>query len=189
MLYKYRSLDNFKFVLDILVNQRFFATTYEDMNDPMEGAYTYDQNMPQEAIEAFKKHYKDIKFCSLSKIPDNPLMWAHYSNGARGIVIGVELKNGSDSRQVKYDGPSHLLANKETTKERAKRVLCYKNDFWGYEQEVRIFAEKSKYVPIKVKQVIFGEKADKTEKSILKKIISNLDYSIEVIEKGTSYDG
>ena len=85
MFYKYRTLDNFKFIVDILVNQRFFAATIEDMNDPMEGTYTFNEDIPEDAIAALEEHQKKIKFCSLSKNEDSPLMWAHYSNGARGI--------------------------------------------------------------------------------------------------------
>ena len=37
ILYKYRSLDNWKFVLDIFLNKRLYAASFYDMNDPMEG--------------------------------------------------------------------------------------------------------------------------------------------------------
>lgn len=189
MLYKYRSLalENFKYNLDILVNQRLYATTYDNMNDPMEGKYTSVQDLSSEIISAFENHHKNIKFSSLSKVKDNPLMWAHYANGARGIVIGLELKNGAERHDVKYNGLYHLLENKDITKEKAKSVLCYKNEFWEYEKEVRVFVEKSNYVDVNVKQVIFGEKAGRTEKSILKKIIARLTYKIEVLENGASH--
>jgi hypothetical protein len=188
IFYKYRTLDDFKYVLDILVNQRLYATTYDQMNDPMEGVYTHEEGIPPESLEALKEHYKKIKFCSLSKNLDQPLMWAHYSKGARGISIAVELKEKTDCREVKYKGPSHLLANKETDLERAKRVLCYKNEFWEYEEEYRAFADKGNFINVKIKQIIFGEKADRSDKALLKKIIKNLDYDLEVIEKGGSYD-
>ncbi|WP_196140644.1 hypothetical protein [Aliikangiella sp. G2MR2-5] len=126
MLYKYRSLDNFQFILDILVNQRLYATSFDEMNDPMEGHYTHSNNMTPEIIGDFDRYYKEIKICSLSKEKNEPLMWAHYADGARGIVIGVELEKSTDFREVKYDGPSFLLANKASSKERAKNVLRYK---------------------------------------------------------------
>jgi hypothetical protein len=198
ILYKYRTLDDFKFVLDILVNQRLYATTYDEMNDPMEGVYTHDNGVPQESLKALEDNYKKIKFCSLSSNSDNPLMWVHYSKGARGIAIAVELKEKTDCREVNYKGPSHILQphslEVELSKrsfgfdiERAKRVLCYKNEFWEYEEEYRAFAGKGNFIDVKVKQIIFGEKADRTDKALLKKIIKNLDYDLEVIEKGSLY--
>lgn len=38
--YKYRSL-NYKFITDILVNQRLYITTYDRLNNPMEGRFKY----------------------------------------------------------------------------------------------------------------------------------------------------
>ena len=64
MFYKYRTLDNFQFVLDILVNKRLYAATFEEMNDPMEGFYTADPDIPPESIAALKEEQKSIKFCA-----------------------------------------------------------------------------------------------------------------------------
>ena len=198
ILYKYRTLDDFKFVLDILVNKRLYATTYDEMNDPMEGVYTFDEGVPQEALKALEDNYKKIKFCSLSLNANNPLMWAHYSKGARGIAVAIELQDKTDCREVNYKGPSHILRTHSPDVElpnrasnydieRATRVLCYKNEFWEYEEEYRAFADKGSFIDVKVKQIIFGEKVDRTDKALLKKIIKNLDYDLEVIEKGSSY--
>ena len=41
VLYKYRSLANWKFVLDILVNGRLYAAPFSELNDPMEGRLYY----------------------------------------------------------------------------------------------------------------------------------------------------
>ncbi|WP_196140645.1 hypothetical protein [Aliikangiella sp. G2MR2-5] len=59
-----------------------------------------------------------------------------------------------------------------------------KNDFWSYEEEVRVFIDTGNYINVDVKEVIFGEKVDRARKSLLKKIIKNLDYKLDVIEKG-----
>jgi len=41
MLYKYGSLNNFKYFVDIILNNRPYASPYFDLNDPMEGYYSY----------------------------------------------------------------------------------------------------------------------------------------------------
>ncbi len=41
LLYKYRSLDNFKNFVDIILKNRLYAARYKDLNDPMEGQYYY----------------------------------------------------------------------------------------------------------------------------------------------------
>ena len=46
--YKFRSLDNIRHFLDILVNNRLYAARYDELNDPMEGAYLingYNENI------------------------------------------------------------------------------------------------------------------------------------------------
>ena len=42
--YKYRSLENWRFVLDIFLNKRFYAAPFASLNDPMEGRYYYVGN-------------------------------------------------------------------------------------------------------------------------------------------------
>jgi len=182
ILYKFRSLDNFQFVLDILVNQRMYAATFDTMNDPMEGFYTLDKDIPQTSLEALEQHKKSLKFCSLSKNSNNPLMWAHYGNGSRGVAIGVEFKKSEDMREVNYGSHSHLIASKPTTIERAKDVLSYKADFWQYEDEIRVFAERGNLIQVKVKELIFGKRVDRTQKALLKKIVQATSPSVEISE-------
>jgi len=47
-LYKYRSLKNFQFIADLLVNNRFYAATFSELNDPMEGLFLYAMGIPGE---------------------------------------------------------------------------------------------------------------------------------------------
>ena len=39
ILYKYRSLSNFEHVADIILNDRLYCPTYEELNDPFEGLF------------------------------------------------------------------------------------------------------------------------------------------------------
>lgn len=36
---KYRSLDDFEYFVDIIVNQKLYVAEYTTLNDPMEGHY------------------------------------------------------------------------------------------------------------------------------------------------------
>ena len=96
--YKYRSLEDFKFIVDILVNERLYATLYENMNDAMEGVY-YSIGIPRSVLKDIKEEKKQLKICSLSKKCDVPLLWAHYANGSRGICVGLVITgHGLDKR-------------------------------------------------------------------------------------------
>lgn len=37
--YKFRSLQNLKRFIDIILNERLYASRYNELNDPMEGVY------------------------------------------------------------------------------------------------------------------------------------------------------
>jgi hypothetical protein len=39
LLYKYRSLENFEYILDIILNERLHCAPYEELNDPFEGIF------------------------------------------------------------------------------------------------------------------------------------------------------
>ena len=40
-LYKYRSLSNLKRLIEIVLDGKMYASRYKDLNDPMEGYYSY----------------------------------------------------------------------------------------------------------------------------------------------------
>ena len=181
MFYKYRTLDNFQFLLDIIVNNRLYAAKFDDLNDPMEGAYTTKDIVDDAFHDELKEHIGKIKICSLSENSDSPLMWAHYANGNRGCVIGLELPVNAKPQAVKYDGPSQINLYREMTpEERARKVLTYKSDFWENEQEIRTFVEDGLYQKVKVREITFGEKADRTAVSIIKKVVEKVAPAIKV---------
>lgn len=92
ILYKYRSISNFKNFVDIIVNNRLYAANFESLNDPMEGHYFYDKSTLDEKTrkEIYDKK-SGLKICSLSKNSNNYLLWSHYAEGYRGVSIGVKL--------------------------------------------------------------------------------------------------
>ncbi|MDF4558991.1 DUF2971 domain-containing protein [Vibrio parahaemolyticus] len=187
-LYKYRTLKNFQFLLDIIVNKRLYAGKYLEMNDPMEGVYTHQSSLLDEQHKAIADALSDTKFCSLSQHHDDPLLWAHYADGNRGCVIEVELPQGVDCRPVIYSGPSHINIEMDLEiKERAKRILTHKAEWWNYEQEVRVFPISGSYIDnIIIHEVIIGEKADRTEAALLRKIIEKVEPSVSVIDRRNS---
>ena len=83
-------------------------------------------------------------------------MWAHYSEGHRGVAIGVEInENEHDVQPVQYDGlpqVGRLNIHNST----AKDILSHKLEVWGYEEEVRAFTDGKQYVDVKVKEVLLG---------------------------------
>jgi hypothetical protein len=88
-LYKYRSLRNFKRIDDIILNNRFHTSQFDELNDPMEGLFYYCNNTINiKKLSDFKKSYR---ICSFSEDSSNILLWTHYADGSHGICIEVDM--------------------------------------------------------------------------------------------------
>ena len=111
MLYKYRSLSNYKILIDILANNRLYAANFKQLNDPMEGVYFfYNDELKEEFRKNINEGKNGLGICSLSKGNDVELLWAHYANGERGICIGLSIvENGTNYtiRNINYDESKH----------------------------------------------------------------------------------
>jgi hypothetical protein len=183
-LYKYRSLNNFRNFVDIILKSRLYAARYLDMNDPMEGHYFYKTGqLARNTIRSIKDNKLRLEICSLSRTPNDPLMWAHYADGHRGVVIGVEVdRNNYDIREVVYSGPSHIQnPHINDDLETAKRILCHKHEAWFYEEEERIFVtDGRKFVNVTVREVILGSRMSSQDKEFIQKLIPKLNPDVNV---------
>ncbi len=178
ILYKYRSLANFKNFVDIVLNSRLYAAPYFDMNDPMEGHYVHSAGtLSGELVRSIKGEKERLRICSLSETRDNPLMWAHYADGHRGVCIGVAVDEAEyDVRSVDYVGPSYVQnAHHNGSLETAKRILCHKYDVWHYEREHRAFVTGgAKFASIEVKEVWLGSRMGTQDKGFVTDLLGKI---------------
>lgn len=186
MLYKYRSLDNFKYFVDIVLKNRLFAAKYKDLNDPMEGQYYYSKGELDQSIRNKLLRTKgDLRICSLSRIKDNQLMWSHYTNGHRGVAIGVRVTDlNSQIRSVIYDGLA-LIRNQDFNEQTAINILSHKLEVWNYEEEVRVFVIGRQYVNIEIEEIITGVKMSNSDFSFVRQLISKINPGINIIKAKT----
>ena len=92
--YKYRSLSNLRFFLDILIYKRLYMASYSELNDPMEGAFVITgdhRNIDNSWLEILRSEKNDLRICSLSRSFNNILMWAHYADSNNGCCIECEV--------------------------------------------------------------------------------------------------
>lgn len=178
ILYKYRSLSNFKNFVDIALNSRLYAAPYFDMNDPMEGQYVYKAGqLSNELVRAIKGEKERLRICSLSETRSDPLMWAHYADGHRGVCVGVAVDHSQyEVRRVEYIGPSYVQnAHINGSLETAKRILCHKYEAWHYEQEHRIFVTGgAKFAAIEVKEIWLGSRMSTQDKGFMKDLLAKV---------------
>jgi len=119
-----------------------------------------------EGIQSAKNGYQQLKnkwsqfiphlriFC-LSEIPDSPLMWSHYSDSHKGVVVELEGLDSLDSawlaaQPVTYQSSPPMLATipewvKSITGQQSIDLLsllpkyaCTKTPEWEYEKEWRV---------------------------------------------------
>ncbi|WP_433924749.1 DUF2971 domain-containing protein [Vreelandella sp. 21] len=184
MHYKYRSLENFKNFVDIVLNNRIYAAPYFELNDPMEGLYTYDSGaINSELVRKIKGEKTKIRICSLSRRFDSTLMWSHYADSHRGVAIGVIVHPKHEIRSVTYEGLSYVQnATKHGSHETAKNVLTCKLEPWAYEEEERVFVTDSNYIDVTISRIFLGSKMDTRTKSLVRNLVSKLNPDIQVDE-------
>ena len=171
-LYKYRTLQNWKFVLDALLKSRLYAATFEDLNDPMEGLFKYEQSLVNEHIlDDLYKDKKKLRICSLSRTPTNDLMWSYYADGHSGICLEIKPRGSVVVMPVDYSGIATLSESRGP--EFAYTILSRKERFWQHEEESRVITT-GKYVKVKVCRVIFGRKIKKDDRALLIDLLSRL---------------
>ena len=181
MLYKYRGIKELRYFVDIVLNQRLYAAPYFDLNDPMEGHYLYNKGeLDSDVRNLIKGQKQKLRICSLSRVNDNELMWAHYSEGHRGVAIGVEInKNKHDVRPVEYDGlPQVGMLNIHNST--AREILSHKLAVWSYEEEVRVFTDGKQYVDAEIKEVLLGRSMSTQDIGFVKKLVGSINPNIEV---------
>ena len=167
--YKYRNFANLPYALDILVNQRLYAATFESLNDPMEGSYIYDAGLLSKSeIKALYDEKMSYRILSLSQTMDNMLMWAYYADTDKGMVVGVEI----DDLNVEVEPVRYVKSLKlpKGTTNRAKLILTRKLAAWDHEKEVRILKNYNEYVAVRVQSIIFGSAVDPSIKDVVTKI-------------------
>jgi len=189
-LYKFKSLENFEFVADILMNNRLYAAQFKELNDPMEGIFTPDDQ--EDFIDAVKEETSNLRVCSMAQDNYNPLLWAHYADSYRGVCIEFDINESLiELEEINYtpftaivgsepsfsgfseDGkPLHIA---HSAKDWAKIILRNKFEEWAYEEEVRLFS-KSEFINkgIKITGIYLGIRISDTYKDVLQKIANDI---------------
>lgn len=184
LFYKYRALDDWKFLVDIFLNKRLFAAGFESLNDPMEGRYYYGNGtLAQEYRDAVLNTKRQWRICSLSSCCDSSLMWTHYAKSHTGIAIGVEplrSRSGAEIREVQYVDSLDFQEQADVDRT-AKWILSRKLSHWKYESEYRVLTTQS-FVPIRIKQVLLGCNVSEQDKELLMRFLKKLHPKVAVQE-------
>lgn len=182
VLYKYRSLDNFKNLVDIILKNRLYAAQYKDLNDPMEGQYYYHQGELNRTIrDKILEEKGTLRILSFSRINNNQLMWSHYADGHKGIAIGVKIDNEKyDVQPIEYDGIV-TIRNSDYNGQTAREILRHKLEVWSYEEEVRVFQRNQMFIDVKIEEIILGQRVSNQNVGLIRDLLDKINPEIQII--------
>ena len=170
--YKYRSLANMKRFIDILMNRRLYASKYLDLNDPMEGFFLYDKNVPRNVVTKLRDERATTLICSLSKTPFNGLMWSMYGDEHKGCCIKLRVTSPNwEEVEVNYNGIKTVVTNHNAS---IQTILGAKSVQWQHEEEVRYINTnpKSPYLKIEIDTIYLGAKMSRADVSFYTELIN-----------------
>lgn len=187
ILYKYRSLENWKFIVDIVVNSRLHAAPFGMLNDPMEGRYYF---FGDEVSRGFTRAIFDSKqqhnICSLSQEKASTLLWSYYAGGHTGVAFGVQVLDKRSNRHIEirsvtYDNGVYIgrAAARRSPEAVALDILTQKQLPWQHEKEVRVFS-KSSFVRVKLKTVVLGCNITSIDQELLTALVRRWHPGIKV---------
>jgi hypothetical protein len=188
--YKYKSLSNWQYLIDILVNDRLYAAKYTELNDPMEGCYITTNKQNTKLIHDLLYEKSSTRILSLTTNDRNWLMWSHYADSHRGYCIKVRLRPNSklNVSTIQYVTDVPQVCDSLS----GCNLLSQKSKIWEYEDERRVFTKKS-YVDVVIEGITFGYRVPNAKFELLKKLIikikPELEGKIYKVKKEDLYSG
>jgi len=197
-LYKFKVLDDFERIVDLLLRDRLYCPKPSELNDPLEGILgmrvpdhlpNHSPDTPFERAARFWLSNADelnrFRVCCFSKSPKSLLMWSYYGNGHSGICIeGDYSEYANRIQEVTYveELPSNGSAS-------FADQLRFKLSAWRHEEEVRIVLPpdvQGKYIRANIQRVLVGANFDSRYLLPLFEICRLKGYQVHIVSFSTS---
>ena len=168
ILYKFKNLEPFSQVADLLMTSRLYCSHPSELNDPLEGVLGMSVPaaqagaVPGDSFSRAARYWSAMdevlgryRICCFSETPASALMWSYYGNGNAGICLEIDVSDYTDKIvKVEYLSDLTPLINLAP-----KEMLRYKAQEWAHEREHRIVLnpeEKGKFIRADIKAVLIG---------------------------------
>jgi hypothetical protein len=160
----------------------------------------HPDKLKKERPEQLEKWNSIIGLFSLSSIPDNILMWSHYSFNHTGFVVGLDSESLMDKYDFDYIDPIvyqedyPLITGDDDTTIQFHKKFFHKSELWKHENEWRIsknHIEKRvvKLKPETIKQIIVGCRTSAKETdNIIKLTRKHLGFSVQIMKATQNVD-
>lgn len=188
LLYKFRSLQNPEYTLDILLNQRLYCSRYSDLNDPFEGLFfatiphprrhqfpfpiAKPGPIPKSVDDLFSSSKDRTRICSLSSSLSDVRLWSHYADGHKGIALEIDFSGLDNSLyKVEYSEALPTYRYSILTEPLPRELLTRKTLHWEYEAEHRIIHEEEYFdIRDRVKTIYLGSRISDLHVKMLEKV-------------------
>lgn len=123
---------------DILKNHRIYMPTYNQLNDPFEGASSVLYNVTEKMREAERLKWQILSFSTEFLLPT---MWAYYAGNYNGVCIGFKTHESFDDiKEVEYvKGQMYFSVDLQLS---TQGDLTLKHECWKEEKEWRLLRYK-----------------------------------------------
>jgi len=156
--------------------------------------------LARERPEQLKKWNSIMGLFSLSSVPDNILMWSHYSSNHQGFVVGFDSKALLSDYEfdfmepINYQRSYPIISGLEDQSSQFYKKFFFKSELWSYEQEWRITKNHIEKRTVNLKpetitQIIFGCYATReTIEEGIKLIHKHLKNDIRILKAEKTMD-
>lgn len=205
-IYKYTTIN--KFLYETLIRNELWFSSPFDFNDPYDSAIpinlvleSYKRTKGFETDEKFIKDnqemiVKPIKFgnqledlrktvgvCCFSAIEDNLIMWSHYADNHKGILLKFDVselqKVFSKIYAVVYSDKIKEIDYESSPENLLNKLITRKSNHWRSEKEIRIITKKRgnyAFPKIALKGIRFGLKCDHHQQKDVMSIVKKFGY-------------
>lgn len=176
-LYKFKSLEHFDHIEDIVNNDRFYMANWRELNDPMEGHFTsiyYNDDVNYKTLLRNFIDYKvSLRVCAFSEKIKPILLWSHYADQHRGIAIEIQFDWHHYQNLYKVNYVRRIPEIDFTHNPTPMQVLTNKIQFWAYEREYRVIDE-SRYISIgTITGIYFGVRTSDLNRQRIYNLVRN----------------
>jgi hypothetical protein len=137
----------------------------------------------------------DVGITCFSKVHDNILMWSHYADNHKGVVLQIEPSSEPliHARAVQYEN-DYFMFTKESKQNRAEIIKPFfqKSKQWEYEQEIRFVCPYGtgliKFDPKDLKAIYFGCRCNDNEIDKVLSIVKLKKHIIKLFKAKKDYN-
>lgn len=152
------------------------------------------QEFTDSYLAPFVKRLSKFGICCFSEVSDNILMWSHYSDSHKGVVVEFDkvlldqsiYEMNSDSEMSVIDNVNYsvefplvtISSDLQKTADSIRSVTFSKSIDWSYEKEVRLVTGKTgnnKFDIQAIKSITIGAKMKKENVMEIQKILNTID--------------